>query len=229
MATINDFLPVISSTTQRQYHSEPLQQATDSIRRLGESVKSNMFAIAFIIRTVDENKSFESEGFKSVHDWTLDAFGYKKTMSYNLLAIGRDYIRKLPGTDDDPICVSNLVRVDTPESRPNEDFTAQQISRVLPLTHSKVIELTESGELAPDMTIKEIDEVVKKHKPARKSRKKSSESSESSEPSDTPTLAPTTPRNPIFDSISTQELINELLARGYTVIDPSGTRIDNDD
>ena len=142
-------------TNEVVFANKDLNKATNKINALGEKVKSNLFEIAFIIAEVNEKKCFADDGFKNVHEWTTSTFGFKKTQSYTLLKIGKEYT--IPVLDEKGKVIgykSNLLDGE-------EDFTTTQIEKMLPAGHDKAIELVENETITPDMTAREIGIVIK--------------------------------------------------------------------
>ena len=144
------------------YGDKTLKQATKRIYECGEKVAANMFEIAAIIAQVDSEKAYKKDGFHSVHEWTQSAFGFKKTLSYNLLTIGREWTEPLLSTTTGKEIghKSNLVQY------MDDDFTVSQISQMLPVGRTVAIEMIADGEITQDMTCKDIKAAVKKRKEA---------------------------------------------------------------
>lgn len=218
---MDNMIPVVAS--MRTYNNQELQHATDSIRALGEQVKANMFAIAFVINHVNTERLFEQDGFRNVHEWTEEAFGYKKSMSYNMLKIGMTYVKSETLLDGTVVYSSNL-------PRPNnaDDFNATQIARMLPLGWNTARQMVEDGIITSDMSANDISKVVKEtndpsshdgESDAIDSDFTDSDSAESSEP----TIESTEPKHvKRLSKVSTEDLIQELIYRGFTINSPDG-------
>ena len=89
---------------------------------------------------------------KNVHEWAMKTFGFKKSASYTLLKIGKEYTETIKNSKGSIVgYTSNLL----PDSE--TDFTTTQIEKMLPAGH-----LVDSEEITPDMTCKEIEAIVKK-------------------------------------------------------------------
>lgn len=130
------------------FQNKELNAATKKIADIGNKIKKNLFEVALILAKVSENKLFEQDGFMSATYYAQKTFGFKKTAAYSLLTIGKEYTA--------PTLESNLPH------DPTEDFTTTQIEKMLPLKDREiVVELVENGEIAPKMTCKEIETVVK--------------------------------------------------------------------
>ena len=215
---MDNMIPIVASI--RTYNNQELQHATDSIRALGEQVKANMFAIAFVINRVNTERLFEQDGFRNVHEWTAEAFGYKKSMSYNMLKIGMTYVKSETLPDGTVVYSSNL-------PRPNnaDDFNATQIARMLPLGWNTARQMVEDGIITSDMSANDISKVVKEtNDPYNATEPASTESdvSESNEP-DESAIESTEPKHvKRLSKVSTEDLIQELLYRGFTINSPDG-------
>lgn len=221
---MDNMIPVVSSV--RTYNNQELQNATDSIRALGEQVKANMFAIAFTINRVNTERLFEQDGFRNVHEWTAEAFGYKKSMSYNMLKIGMIYVKSETLPDGSVVYSSNL-------PRPNnaDDFNATQVARMLPLGWNTARQMVEDGIITSDMSANDISKIVKETNdsaepdaPSTPDDVESHESStESSDEPSTPLIESTEPKHvKRLAKVTTEDLIQELLYRGFTVNSPDG-------
>ena len=224
---IDSLIPVV--TVPNQYKNEDLRNATRTIISIGDDIKSSLMEIAFIISDIDAKSAYKDDGFESVHDWTAKTFGYKQAMSYNLLKLGKEYVAQLPVLDiaSQPIegvynYKSNLY---TPEElAEHEDFTSTQIMRMFPLGREKAVEMVKNRVITPDMSSRDIKAIVDANKPAK--RGKSSDDNSTSDSTEPP-IEPTTPRNKKLVKFSTDDLIAELVARGYKVISPGGLTIDD--
>ncbi len=136
-----------------------LTKATEKIFNLGETVRKCAYETASIMDYVDTTKSYLDDGFKSVHEWAMKTFGFKKSASYSLLRIGREYTQRLVGDDGK----TKGFRSSLP-TRTENDFTVSQIEKMLPLEKVDVLGLVSDGDITPDMTCKEIEKVVKEYR-----------------------------------------------------------------
>lgn len=140
-----------------KYKNVTLQKQTERIFTLGGNIKKAFFGMSAIISDVDAKECFKDDGFNSVHDWTRDAFGFRKSQSYAFLKIGREYLSIVRDENGKIKQVrSNLTHDDSPI-----DYGMTQIQKLLPLGHDKAKELCDNGVLNPSMTVKEIDAIVK--------------------------------------------------------------------
>jgi hypothetical protein len=138
------------------YKNKTLRAATVKIVKLGETVRMAAFETAAIMANVDANHCYMEDGFESVHDWAMTTFGFKKSASYSLLKIGKEYTRRNTVNGKVTGYSSNLL----PENS-GADFNMTQVEKMLPLGHAAAAELVESGDITPDMSAKKIGQYVK--------------------------------------------------------------------
>ena len=202
------------------FTNKKLQNATMQIMQIAGRIKNNWFQIGAIIAEVDKEELYKDDGFENVHAWTMRAFNIKKTTSYDLLRIGKEYTRELT-TEKGRITgyECNLL----PENS-EANFTTTQVMKMLPAGHDKAQELVDSGVITPDMTSTAISKVIKDL------NKKDEEPEEPEEPATEHEAEQEEPEAPTheewlrmtFDKITTGELIEELKTRGFVVFDKEG-------
>lgn len=216
--------------SDRVYMDRNLQDVTNKVYAIGDNIKTEVYKIAWLIAMVDARGMYANDGFETVHEWTAQAFGFKKTLSYNLLKIGNEYTREVISRKAKVTgYCSNLLPVPVEldengkplpsEPAPIKDFSVSQLSAILPVGHREAEDLVREQVITPDMTVKQIKEIVK-------SRNSGSESDDESD--DTPAIEATdpSPRNDvIMDNISTSDLIAELNRRGFVVYNDIGREV----
>ena len=216
--------------SDRVYMDRNLQDVTNKVYAIGDNIKTEVYKIAWLIAMVDARGMYANDGFETVHAWTAQAFGFKKTLSYNLLKIGNEYTREVISRKSKVTgYCSNLLPVPVEmdengkplpsEPAPIKDFSVSQLSAILPVGHREAEDLVREQVITPDMTVKQIKEIVK-------SRNAGSDSE--SESDDIPAIEATdpSPRNDaIMDNISTSDLIAELNRRGFIVYDGTGHEV----
>lgn len=149
---------LVTTTNAVSFDNKELQKATNAVLNLGDAIKKNWFAIAYIVAHVDETECYKDDGFNNVHEWVEKAFGIKKTASYSLLTIGREYTREIVNSSGKVVGYgTNLV------TSGSDDFSKTQVEKMLPAGHELAVELVNGGEITPDMSAKEISRVVKSH------------------------------------------------------------------
>lgn len=188
------------------FSDKTLQNATMKIFQINEAIRKNYFAIAFIVAGVESAKAYETDGFKDVHEWTSKTFGYKKSMSYDLLKIGKEYTREMfnkAGKVFGYEC--NLLPADS-----TDNFGTTQVIKMLPLGHEMAVELVEKGEITPDMSARAIADVVKTYT-TDEEPEEPKEESKIEEPAEVDEQVD------MIERYTDEQLINELLKRGYTI------------
>lgn len=148
---------ILMQTERPKYTNTNLQHATDRVFKLGETVRKCAYETAHIMATVDRLECYKDDGFNNVHEWAMQTFGFKKSTSYTLLKVGKEYTRVIERSRG-AIYESNLLPENT-----SADFTTSQIEKMLPGGHDLAIELVESEEITPDMTCKQIEKIIKSH------------------------------------------------------------------
>lgn len=157
---------IIGTQGEIKFVNKNLQKATNDMLKLGAEIRKCALATAVIIAKVDDTECYKDDGFNSVHAWTEKTFGFKKTASYSLLKIGKEYVREIINPKNGKITgyTSNLIPVDS-----EKDFTTTQLEKILPGGHDLAVALVNNGEIDPNMTCKQIEKVIKQHtKPEEK-------------------------------------------------------------
>ena len=132
--------------------NKSLQSQTNAIRKLMYQMKANMFEIAVRLKAIQDGKLYEADGFEDVQDYAEQVFGYKKSMTYNLLRVADSFILK------DGRAFKSIIAHD------NNDYTVSQLQEVLTIEPVDVITLDKNAVISPDMTTKQIRSQVKKFK-----------------------------------------------------------------
>lgn len=211
------------------YMDRNLQDVTNKVYAIGDNIKNEVYKIAWLIAMVDARGMYANDGFETVHAWTAQAFGFKKTLSYNLLKIGNEYTREVISRKSKVTgYCSNLLPVPVEmdengkplpsEPAPIKDFSVSQLAVMLPVGHREVEDLVREHVITPDMTVKQIKDIIK------------SKGSDEVEPEEhtEPAIEATDPssRNDvIMDNVSTSDLIAELNRRGFIVYDGTGHEV----
>lgn len=149
---------LVTTTNAVTFENKELQKATNAVLKLGDAIKKNWFAIAHIVAHVDATECFKDDGFNTVHEWVEKTFGIKKTASYSLLTIGKEYTREIVNASGKVVGYgTNLI------TEGSDDFSKTQVEKMLPAGHELAVELVNGGEIRPEMSAKEISRVVKSH------------------------------------------------------------------
>lgn len=148
--------------------NKKLKSYTDQIYKQGLNIKKSFNRIAVILSKIEESKCYEQDGFESVQDYADKILGWKKATTYQMLRIGRDYI--------------DGKTFETVLPHGENDYSTSQIQMLLPLKSvDKAIELASENIINPDMTVKEIREIVKSYTGKGKVADADSESTSKSE------------------------------------------------
>lgn len=135
--------------TSREFKNTKLRNYTEQIYKQGVSIKKSYARIAATLAKIDMSKCYEMDGFSDVHDYAQQVLGLKKSTSYSFLKIGYEYI--------DSKSLESVLKHDE-----GNDFSISQLQVILPLKSVETAkELAERNEINPNMTVKEIKEVVK--------------------------------------------------------------------
>lgn len=148
---------LVTSTNMVSFSNKELQKATNTVFKLGDAIKKNWFAIAYIVANVDATECYKDDGFNTVHEWVENTFGIKKTASHSLLTIGKEYTREIVNAS------GRVTGYGTNLVTDGDDFSKTQVEKMLPAGHELVVELVEAGEITTEMTAKEISKVIKSH------------------------------------------------------------------
>lgn len=201
-----------------QFVNKRLQNATMQIMRIAGKIRNNWFEVGAIIAQVEAEGLYKEDEFKTVHEWTARAFNIKKSMSYDLLKIGREYTRTLT-SDKGKITGYECNLIDT-ESPTADNFEVTQVIRMLPAGHDTAKTLVDAGIITPDMSSTKIGKIIKDY-----TNPKTEDPAE--EPVENVTEEPTEEPAEVsreewlkmtFEKIGTTELIAELVRRGFVVM-----------
>lgn len=149
---------LVTTTNVATFNNKELQKATNTVLKLGDAMKKNWFAIAHIVAHVDAIECYKDDGFNTVHEWVEKTFGIKKTASYSLLTIGKEYIREIVNASGKVVGYGTNLIADG-----SDDFSKTQVENMLPAGHDLAVELVNGGEITPDMSAKEISRVVRSY------------------------------------------------------------------
>lgn len=214
-------MEMMINTTDRTaltFTNKKLQNATMQIMQIAGKIRNNWFEVGAIIATVDEQELYKDDGFNNVHEWTARAFNIKKSMSYDLLKIGKEYTREI--LSEKGRTLGYECNLEVPDS--SENFALTQVIRMLPAGHDKAQELVTAKVITPDMTSTAIGKVIK-GLTAKDEPDDEPEATDNGEPATEPAeVSHDEWLRMTFDKISTSELIAELKTRGFIVYDREG-------
>ena len=213
-----------------------LQKATDKVIALCNENIRNDYQIAAIFADVEKSGAFNDDGFKSVIEWGMKCIGFKRAQCYNYLKVGKEYTREVISNKGKNLgYCSNLLPIPDDESNrevtpfgtepapaPDKDFTMSQTIALTRLeSRDEALKLIHEGKVKPEMSVRDIKKIIDEiNKP------KPDESDESTEGASEEQKPAKKAHN--LSKISTADLINELIKRGYRVSDNEGHVWEND-
>lgn len=124
-----------------------LKDYTTKIKKCGDNIRKNYIKIAHLLSEVDAKECYLEDGFESAIDYAGQVLGIQKTTAYNMLKIGKEYIAE------------NGERTILTDS--GTDYSVSQIQVLLPLGVEKVKEINEEGVISPEMSVRQIKNLVK--------------------------------------------------------------------
>lgn len=142
---------LMTTTTAPVFQNEKLNNYTQKILNIGTDMKKQVFKLAVILSDVDKADCLKEDGFKNVADYALQTFNIRKSLTYNLIKIGAEYLDRKALTT-------------TLEHDGEKDFNATQLGEVVRLGYNKVSDLAKERIITPEMTVRQIREVVKEEK-----------------------------------------------------------------
>lgn len=145
---------IATAAPRATFKNEQLQAHTTAIFELMNATKRNMFEIAARLLVIRNENLFEADGYKDVFDYAAKVLDYKRNFVYKLTAAAEKFIEQNANGNG---YVSIIVHDDS-------DYTVSQLVELNSLENDTVIELDENGVIAPEMSTKEIREVVKDFK-----------------------------------------------------------------
>ena len=124
-----------------------LKDYTTKIKKCGDNIRKNYIKIARLLSEVDAKDCYLEDGFESVVDYAGQVLGIQKTTAYNMLKIGKEYIAESG---------DRTILTDT-----GADYSVSQIQALLPLGVEKVKEINDEGTINPEMSVRQIKNLVK--------------------------------------------------------------------
>jgi hypothetical protein len=128
-----------------------LKNAAKQIVKLEKTRDRAAYAIAQVLKTVDDKRLFVEDGYKNIEQFANAMFGYKRVTVSNMLRIAKTYM--LP---DGSTILKNG----------ENDFTYTKLSELLSLGPDTLKKAVQNGDITPDMMQKELRNYVKKQKAA---------------------------------------------------------------
>lgn len=128
-----------------------LKNAAKQIVKLEKTRDRAAYAIAQVLKIVDDKRLFVEDGYKNIEQFASAMFGYKRVTVSNMLRIAKTYM--LP---DGSTILKNG----------ENDFTYTKLSELLSLGPDTLKKAVQNGDITPEMTQKELRNYVKKQKAA---------------------------------------------------------------
>lgn len=129
-----------------------LQTETKRIVDALNDAKNSLLVVAYTLNKIKTGKLYAADGFADIYDYGNVVFGYKKAMVANLCRVGANYL------------VSDNGAIKSIMAHSDNDYSVSQIQEVLPISVDDAKTLDSKGEITPEMTTKEIRDVVKDFK-----------------------------------------------------------------
>ena len=133
----------------QHFRSSELREATNRIMLAGENIRKNYLKISRELATIEETEIYLDDGYESTIEYAMKVFNMKKSTAYNLIEIGRNWIR------------SDAAR--TLLTNEGSDYTISQIGVMLPAGIDTADDLHKRGEINPSMSVREIKAIIKKN------------------------------------------------------------------
>ena len=124
-----------------------LKDYTTKIKKCGDNIRKNYIKIAHLLYEVESKECYLEDGFESAIDYAGQVLGIQKTTAYNMLKIGKEYVAENG---------ERTILTDT-----GADYSVSQIQALLPLGVEKVKEINDEGVITPDMSVRQIKNIVK--------------------------------------------------------------------
>lgn len=139
---------IVLKQTAMTFANKELAKATRLIIDAQDRAGKQLMKIACIMSRVESEQLF-ADDFANITEYGAKVFGYKKSQVNNMVNVGKKFLEE-NGTE-------SVLKLDD-----GSDFGFTQLVNLLPLPSVEVAQqLVMEGEISPDMTVKEIQEVVR--------------------------------------------------------------------
>lgn len=132
-----------------------LRAETQRIVDALNEAKNSLYVVAYTMNKIHTGKLYVADGFADIYDYGNVVFGYKRAMVNNLVRVGATYL-----TSDGKDVKSLMAHSD-------DDYSVSQIQELLTIPVDEAKRLDAEGKINPDMTTKEIREVVQAERKAK--------------------------------------------------------------
>lgn len=128
-----------------------LKEHTLAIVRHSNGIKTSMFAICAHLLIIKDRALYKDDGFSGIGDYAEKVLGYRPSTVANMIKVARSYL--VPGDDGE---------YHTIFQRPDgSDYTLNQLIECKSFPTEYITVLNATGEIAPDMSVRAIREVIK--------------------------------------------------------------------
>lgn len=110
--------------------------------------KNSLYTVAYTLNKINDGKLYAADGFADIYDYGNTVFGYKRAMVNNMIRVGANYL-----TSDGKGVKSLMAHSDS-------DYSVSQMQELLTIPVDDAKQLDADGKINPDMTTKEIRNVV---------------------------------------------------------------------
>ena len=149
------------SRVNRQFISKRLEPTAQQIMQCADAMSSKQLQIASILADTvkaaeDDATVFSADGYKNISEFTEDVFGFKKSMTNNLVRIGKSYVVKVGKR-----YISNIL---IPTGEPNEctyaEFSSSQIVQFLTYDENMIRHIAFHEIITPSMSCRELKRIL---------------------------------------------------------------------
>lgn len=127
--------------------NKELKGHATKIKSCGTKIRENYLKIARELFEIESTECYIDDGFTDTQDFASKVLNIQKTTCYNLIAIGRDFLNE-DGTR-------------TALTEKGNDYGVSQLQILLPLGVEKAKELHDDEVISPDMSVRQLKEVIK--------------------------------------------------------------------
>lgn len=113
-----------------------------------DDAKNSLYTVAYTLNKINDGKLYAADGFADIYDYGNTVFGYKRAMVNNMIRVGANYLTS------DGHCVKSLM------AHSDADYSVSQMQELLTIPVDDAKQLDAAGKINPDMTTKEIRNVV---------------------------------------------------------------------
>ena len=186
--------------TEIDFSDSNLTRETKAILSLTQKSKKMLFEIAVRLTEIKNKEYYKKDGFTTVFEYAEKVLGYKKNMCYKMFNVAEKFIT-----------VNGKNNYNSIIAHEDTDYTVSQLIELNTLKPEQVIQLDKTETITPEMTTKEIREIVKDTKQLEKQE----ETEESAgEEKDTETNAETDLSKDFSKYKKAITILNELVSTG---------------